>query len=359
MQLLLFGQETAQNISQETGIFSINLTDILLLLIALFLLLPIYYLSRIINWSLKHYLEQVLNKKTINSILLILAFSIPAYLSAQSADPQMQTPISDAAGSMNILRGFLLVFIFSEVIVILLFSAIIFKQFNLHQVNEITKETELQKDNAILRWWNKMNNFGKIEDEASIDTGHNYDGIRELDNKIPAWFTAIFISTVLFGVSYMWIYHIAKISPLSEQEYIQEEEEAAIAHEVYLKTAGSQVDENKLVFTLDKASIENGKKLFIANCAACHLADGGGNQGPNLVDENWIYGCTPKDIYQSIKYGRPKGMQAWKNNFNDKQILEISEFVHSLNGTKPSVSKEPQGAVCNNTVITNDTTNSK
>lgn len=132
-----------------------------------------------------------------------------------------------------------------------------------------------------------------------------------------------------------------------EEEYRLEEEQAALEHEQYLKASGTSIDENSLAFeTADPALLAESKKVFTDNCATCHLNDGGGGQGPNLTDDNWIYGCQPKDIFQSIKYGRPKGMMAWKDNLSDKQILSLMNYVHSLHGIKPAVAKEPQGEFC-------------
>ena len=146
-------------------------------------------------------------------------------------------------------------------------------------------------------------------------------------------------------------YHIAKVSPLSGEEYRLEVEAADLAHQQYLKTAGSSVDENSLALSTDKADLDEGKKIFTANCAACHLADGGGLQGPNLTDNNWVIGCADKDIYKTIKYGgrSGKGMQAWGSIFSDKQIVQIASYVKSLHGTKPATPKAPEGEVCSMT----------
>ena len=298
-----------------------------------------------INWSLKHYLEKVLNSKTTIKAIAFLLLSSPLLLVSQDATATAATPEA-AANSFNFLRWFLVIIIVSEVAILAIFSALIFKQFNLFQVTEMSDASLEGKESWIVTWWNKMNNFGKIEDEDKIDLGHNYDGIRELDNNIPAWFTAIFIGTMVFGVIYMWRYQVAKISPLQDEEYRLEVEQAELDYEKYLKLSGTSIDENTLAFADDKDQIANGKKLFQANCAACHVADGGGAAGPNLTDNSWINGCSAKDVYQSIKYGRKNGMMAWKDNFNDKQIIDIMNYVNSLKGTKPAAPKAAQGVEC-------------
>lgn len=80
-------------------------------------------------------------------------------------------------------------------------------------------------------WWDRINAFKSIDSEGDIDTGHNYDGIRELDNITPPWFTAAFLGTILFAAVYLYRYHIAQSAPLQLKEYqnamkIAEQEQA-------------------------------------------------------------------------------------------------------------------------------------
>ncbi|MBL7790144.1 MAG: c-type cytochrome [Chitinophagales bacterium] len=337
--MTMFAQGAASEVA-EPGLWeSISIIDKMLLLIAIVLLIPIFYFSRIFNWSLKHYLNNKLNNK-LNSAIWVVLLSLPAILSAQN-----NTATPSYFDGFNFLRWFLILVIILEAFVLAFFGKLLFNQFELF---EGKGEEKLEAKSWFVEWWNKMNNFGTREEEERIDTGHNYDGIRELDNNIPAWFTAAFVACVLFAVVYMYLYHIESSLPLSAEEYTQEVEAAELAHQQYLKTAGSSVDENNLVLTMDKADIAEGAKLFAANCAACHLADGGGLQGPNLTDDNWVLGCADKDIYKTIKYGgtKGKGMQAWGSIFNDKQITQLASFVKSLHGTKPATPKAAEGSPC-------------
>lgn len=107
-----------------------------------------------------------------------------------------------------------------------------------------------------------------------------------------------------------------------------------------------------------------GQTLFEQmNCSGCH-ANGGGGIGPALMDETWIYGSTPQQIYASIAEGRANGMPSWKNRLSTKQIWELVAYVRSLSGltpkgarpsredhmmTKPSPSQTPNAVPRNGT----------
>lgn len=333
----------AQNAGSNASWWStIPTLDWILILIALLLLIPIYYFSKLTSIYLKKYLEEFWNRKiNTTSIIILATLVMNQALLAQAA---AGTPSSE----LSILRMLLLIIIVLEAGVIIFFTRIIWKAIYQEEVKTQTVPLAASSENWLSRWWKKSNNFIPIDQEKDLDTGHNYDGIRELDNNIPSWFSAAFILCILFAGFYLWQYHFAKIMPLQTEEYELEVQQAEIEHEKYLKTAGSKVDEANLALLDDKASLDLGKKYFIANCATCHVVDGGGNQGPNLTDKNWIYGCDPASIYKTIKYGGKTGagMQAWKDNFSDQQILELASYVRSLGGSKPANPKAAQGPVC-------------
>ena len=78
--------------------------------------------------------------------------------------------------------------------------------------------------------------------------------------------------------------------------------------------------------------ISEGKRLFTQyNCSGCH-ANGGGGMGPALMDDKWIYGSNPENIFASIVEGRPNGMPSWKGKIPDQQIWELVAFIQSLSG---------------------------
>ena len=78
-----------------------------------------------------------------------------------------------------------------------------------------------------------------------------------------------------------------------------------------------------------------GKRLYQAyNCSGCH-ANGGGGMGPPLMDDRWIYGSAPANIYETIVEGRPNGMPAFRGKIPSAQVWMIVAYVQSMNGQAP------------------------
>ena len=79
--------------------------------------------------------------------------------------------------------------------------------------------------------------------------------------------------------------------------------------------------------------IGEGKRLYAAyNCAACHGVNGGGAIGPALIDDKWIYGFSPDQIYATISQGRPDGMPSFGGHITTQQIWQLAAYVESMSG---------------------------
>jgi cytochrome c oxidase cbb3-type subunit III len=221
------------------------------------------------------------------------------------------------------------------------------------------EEAAAEKTSSFLQWWDNFNSFKPIQEESSIDLGHDYDGIRELDNRLPPWWLYGFYITIIFAGLYLYRYHVAKSAPLSKEELSIALEQAAADKEEYLKKSASNVDENTVTYLTSPADHEAGQKIFTTICAACHLADGGGSVGPNMTDNYFIHGGSIKDIFKTIKYGYPeKGMKSWKDDYSPTQIAQLASYVKSLVGTKPAKGKEPQGVLYDEKASTGSATDS-
>lgn len=192
--------------------------------------------------------------------------------------------------------------------------------------------------------WDKLNKAKAIEEEKDILIDHNYDGIQELDNSLPPWWKYGFYLTIVVSFIYIYRFHVSHEGPSQMEEFAAEMQRGEEEKAAYLAQAANNIDENSVTALSDAGEIAHGKEIFIKNCAACHVADGGGSVGPNLTDEYWLHGGGIKNVFKSIKYGwQDKGMKSWKDDFSPKQLQQIASFVISLKGSKPASPKAPQG----------------
>ncbi|HEV2763981.1 MAG TPA: c-type cytochrome [Pyrinomonadaceae bacterium] len=82
-------------------------------------------------------------------------------------------------------------------------------------------------------------------------------------------------------------------------------------------------------------AVSEGKRLYEwYNCKGCH-AQGGGDIGPPLMDDKWIYGGDPAQIFSTIVEGRPNGMPSFRGKVPDFQVWQIAAYVRSMSGQVP------------------------
>jgi cytochrome c oxidase cbb3-type subunit 3 len=81
--------------------------------------------------------------------------------------------------------------------------------------------------------------------------------------------------------------------------------------------------------------ISEGQRLFDwYNCSGCH-GHGGGSIGPPLMDDAWIYGSDPENVFDSIAEGRPNGMPSFGGHIPEQQIWQLVAYVRSLDQLEP------------------------
>ncbi|MCF6269491.1 MAG: c-type cytochrome [Melioribacteraceae bacterium] len=182
-----------------------------------------------------------------------------------------------------------------------------------------------------------------VKDEDEILLDHDFDGIKELDNKIPPWWNALFYGAIIFGIIYMINYHIIGDGNVQENEYNQEMETAALQLEL-LSQSGALISAETVTILSNEVSLLAGKDIFVKSCAACHGMGGEGLVGPNFTDDYWIHGGGIKDMYRIITDGVPaKGMISWKSQLSPNQIQEVASYIRTLRGTNPPNQKGPEG----------------
>lgn len=199
-----------------------------------------------------------------------------------------------------------------------------------------------------------------IEREADVMTDHSYDGIRELDNRLPPWWVYMFYATIIFGGIYLYHFQVNPIpgldklillgpvekgTQIDQYELAMAEGEAAKA--AFQEKSGGAVNETNVTLLTDAASLAKGQETFVSLCQACHTANAAGapnSVGPNLTDEYWIHGGGIQNIFKTIKYGVPaKGMISWEAQLSPVQMQQVGSWIWSLQGTTVVGGKDPQG----------------
>lgn len=192
-----------------------------------------------------------------------------------------------------------------------------------------------------------MSNSKKTDDNNNETklSGHNYDGIEELDNSLPNWWINLFYLTILFSIGYFAYYYLGE-GPSLLREYIREKdaiETVALQESLKVKSV-SEEDLRALLKKPDR--VQSGKAIFQTKCVSCHGAQGEGGIGPNLTDDYWIHGGKMTEIVQTISKGVPdKGMPPWSPMLSQDDIHSLSAYIKSLRGTQPPNAKPPQGVL--------------
>ncbi|MEC9266327.1 MAG: cytochrome-c oxidase, cbb3-type subunit III [Pseudomonadota bacterium] len=196
----------------------------------------------------------------------------------------------------------------------------------------------------------------KIEkDQATgVDTtGHEWDGVRELNNPLPRWWLYVFYATVVFSIGYMVIFpsvpygdgYLKGTADYSARVEVEESlaEAKAAQGDILAQVAESDLetirgDQNLLAF-----SIAGGGAAFAENCAACHGTGATGGPGyPNLQDDDWLWGGDLNAIQTTIRHGirweqnedtRYSEMPPFGDGILDSaQIAATTQYVLSLAG---------------------------
>ncbi len=263
--------------------------------------------------------------KTLLSVLLFFTISSPLLAETGGEGANLETVLK----VMIAITAFTIAFVLWLVLVYA-------------EKNDAKGEMFLSPLKAALQWFTKATPISK---ESEILMDHDYDGIRELDNKIPPWFNFLFYGTILFSIIYMINYHVIGSGNIQEEEYLAEME-AAKAEQQLLVRSGALLDEESVTRLTDASSLSSGKDIYIKHCAACHANDGGGLVGPNFTDEYWIHGGGIKNVFKIIKYGVPqKGMISWQTQLSPTEMQEVGSYLLTMEGTTPAVPKAPEGEI--------------
>ena len=211
------------------------------------------------------------------------------------------------------------------------------------------------------------NNHEKDIDEVSgvETTGHEWDGLKELNNPLPRWWVWIFIVTCVWSVWY-WVVYPAWPVPGGATEGIggkgqlielaESQKEIMERQAVYLERfEGASLEQIMNDPELYAFAIAGGSSAFKDNCATCHGTGAEGAKGyPNLNDDDWLWGGTLEEIYETLLYGirgkhddtRVSQMPAFgrEDMLSRQEILTVVDYVLALSGEDKTDTYE-QGAI--------------
>lgn len=171
--------------------------------------------------------------------------------------------------------------------------------------------------------------------EPGESTGHEYDGITELDNPLPAWWYWGFLLTILFAVGYLVYYpglgNWEGLGGWTQVNQLERHQEIAEARYGPLFAQYETTPLSELA--TDPRAQKMGRRLYINNCAVCHGATGEGSFGfPDLTDDEWQWGGTDEAIKATIAQGRNGIMIPFGQILTRDQILGTVDYVLSLSG---------------------------
>ena len=324
---------------------------VLMVIIILFLALIIAILARLVTGAAAIKAEKEKQGKSLQAkattIISVVLLFLSVGLFAQDKPAEAAAAVTDGTinGLAPVAYYSIVSVAFLELLVVIVLSLMLKSFLAAEKQSTLLvagSTVEIPKES----WWDRLNKFKPIQQEATIDLGHDYDGIRELDNRLPPWWLYGFYVTIIFAFVYIYRYHIAHSAPLPREQYALDVAAADKAKAEFLKKAANNVDETSVKRLTDNASLAAGKQIFETSCFPCHGKLGEGIVGPNLTDDYWLHGGSISDIFKTIKYGYPeKGMKSWKDDFSPVQIAEVASYIKSLHGTNPPNAKAPQGTL--------------
>ena len=190
-----------------------------------------------------------------------------------------------------------------------------------------------------------------IDEVTGISTtGHEWDGIRELNNPLPRWWLWTFYATIVWALAYTiaypaWPLISSATSGMlgwSSRGELRAELTAAEASraEYAARVAELPIDEIMADDTLRQFATSAGAAAFRVNCVQCHGSGAAGSPGyPNLNDDEWLWGGTAEDILYTIAHGvrfagndetRYSEMTAFADILDREEIATVAAYVKSL-----------------------------
>jgi cytochrome c oxidase cbb3-type subunit 3 len=207
----------------------------------------------------------------------------------------------------------------------------------------------------------------KIEKDAltgTVTTGHEWDGLKELNTPLPKWWLYVLYATILFSLVWVVLYPAFPVRGWTgltgwvAREAVGTEVAAANARMAPMMDRIRQASPQEIVADpqLRGFAMAGGRIAFANNCAGCHGAGGQGAQGgfPSLADDDWIWGGTHDAIRATIQHGIRAGESDEERTsvmprfvaddvLTSAQAADTAEFVLSLTGRSTDAAAVERG----------------
>ena len=196
-------------------------------------------------------------------------------------------------------------------------------------------------------------------------TGHEWDGIRELDTPMPRWWLWTFYGTMVWGLVYVILFPAWPLITRATPGLLGYSSRASVASDI-AAAAAANAPLNERLMAGDIAAVEadpelmsfamaGGAAVFRNNCSQCHGAGGGGTAltYPNLIDDDWLWGGAAADIEQTVTHGiryeadpdtRFSQMPDFGEILEPAQIDAVANYVLSLSGEPSDAGLAREGA---------------
>jgi len=207
-----------------------------------------------------------------------------------------------------------------------------------------------------------------IDELSGVETtGHEWDGVKELNNPMPRWWLYTFYATVVFALLYTVAFPawpmISKATSgvlgySSRQELMANIAEHKAAQSVYVdRIDATDIASIEKDTQLMEFAVAGGAATFRTYCSQCHGAGAQGAKGyPNLNDDAWLWGGTIEDIYTTIAHGirspdddetRFSEMPAFGRDqlLTHEQIAQVVQHVLAISGQDHDAAMDKEGAV--------------
>lgn len=205
----------------------------------------------------------------------------------------------------------------------------------------------------------------EIDDVTGVETtGHEWDGLKELNKPLPKWWLWVLYASIIWSIGY-WIAmpawplvagYTKGVLGYSQRAVVARSlDEARAAQAEYLnRISASEPAAIKSDPELLQFALAGGEAAFGDNCAPCHGRGAQGAPGyPNLNDDDWLWGGTLEEIHKTLQVGIRSGHEDTRDNampafgrdqlLEPQQIRDVTEYVLSISGQKADAEAATRG----------------